>query len=116
MTEKLQGYIGTATGRVVLAHRPDIAERFERLPLRPATPHAPSSRRQLDAELRRIRDNGVATEEQQFRLGWSCVAAPVRDAGGTVVAVVGLTGLTGAYTPSRHVGTIALAAERLSVA
>ncbi|MFB9185308.1 IclR family transcriptional regulator [Dactylosporangium sucinum] len=115
-SEKLQGYIGTATGRVVLAHRPDIAERYDRLPLRPATPHAPSSRRQLDAELRRIRDSGVAMEEEQFRLGWSCVAAPVRDAAGTVVAVVGLTGPTAAYTPSRHADTIAHAAERLSAA
>ncbi|WP_432988550.1 hypothetical protein [Dactylosporangium sp. CA-233914] len=47
----------------MLAHRPGIAARYERLPLRPATPHALSSRRQLD--------------------------------GGTVVAVVGLTGHTG---------------------
>ncbi|MFI5909389.1 IclR family transcriptional regulator [Dactylosporangium sp. NPDC051541] len=112
--QKLEGYLGTATGRIVLAHRPEIAERFERLPIRRATPHALSSRRQLAVELRRVRDTGVAAEDEQFRLGWSCLAAPVRDAAGTVVGVVGLTGHTGAYTPGRHAPTIRLAAERLS--
>jgi DNA-binding IclR family transcriptional regulator len=111
--DKLHGYVGSAGGQVVLAYRPDIAVHLDRLPARPATPYSPASVRQLTEMLRRVRDTGVAIEDEQYRLGYSCLAAPVRDPAGDVVGVIGVTGHTGTYAPARFVRTITAVAESL---
>lgn len=47
---------------------------------------------QLDAELTRVEQVGYATEVEELAFGRACVAAPVRDADGTVVASISISG------------------------
>lgn len=47
---------------------------------------------QLRVELQRILARGYATDEQEYREGIRCLAAPVRDERGVVVAAIGVTG------------------------
>ncbi len=48
----------------------------------------------LAADLATARGQGYATDDEEFSPGVRCVAAPVRDAGGRMVAAVGLSGPT----------------------
>ncbi|MDX3605698.1 IclR family transcriptional regulator [Streptomyces globisporus] len=68
-------------------------ERRELLPELPAfTAHTIDSHDALDTEVDRTAGRGYATEVEELALGRACVAAPVRDAGGQVVAAISISG------------------------
>lgn len=46
---------------------------------------------ELFAELEEIRVNGLATDEEEFEPDFCCLAAPVRDADGRALAIVGIS-------------------------
>lgn len=48
--------------------------------------------RELEAELDEVRARGYATEVEELALGRACVAAPIRDRAGAVVAAVSVSG------------------------
>lgn len=48
-------------------------------------------RKELYQEIEKIRANGFAAEEENSKLGATCVAAPVRSASGSVIAAIGVT-------------------------
>jgi DNA-binding IclR family transcriptional regulator len=48
----------------------------------------------LSAELAKARREGFARDDEEFSPGVRCVAAPIRNSGGTMVAAVGLSGPT----------------------
>ena len=56
------------------------------------TPTGIGSIARLRAELAEIRRCGYAVDEQEFELGLACIAAPVHDATGRVVAAVAISG------------------------
>ncbi len=56
------------------------------------TPYGPATIRQLLDTLERSWDDGVTVEHQQYRLGWACIAAPLVDGRGRLVAAIGITG------------------------
>ena len=83
----------TALGKTLLAYAPGrLREDILRSRLRPLTGRTIVLPKLLLTQLARIRDEGVATEFEEFRLGIGCVAAPILDAEGTVVAAISVSG------------------------
>ena len=50
------------------------------------------TRRQLEDELARIRDQGYAIDNEERLEGIRCVAAPIRDYTGVVIAAISVSG------------------------
>src|SRR5262245_61718223 len=82
----------TSSGKILLAWADaetleealDTLERF--------TPNTITSRSKLLAELERTRDRGWASTSEELEIGLNALAAPIRGAGGDVVAAVSVSG------------------------
>ena len=48
-----------------------------------------------------MRERGYAVDEEEYSAGVRCLAAPVRDSFGEVVAAVGITASTSTFTKRR---------------
>jgi len=84
----------TALGKVMLAYLP-AAERedyLQKQKLRPYGPHTITSRKKLQQEIKRIRENGFAIDNEELAPGLRCVAAPVFDHTGRAVYAVSVSG------------------------
>ncbi|MGE5619408.1 MAG: IclR family transcriptional regulator [Sphingomonadaceae bacterium] len=111
----------TASGKVLLAALPP-QELDELLRSYPLTPYA--SRTIVDAsilmdELQEVRRQGYATDYGEQEEGVSCIAAPVRDHNGRVVAAISISGPWIRITPERVRSLVPLVKEacaRLSAA
>ncbi len=81
----------TGVGKVLLAHAPeDVAERVLS-GLRPVTPKTITQPAMLRQQLRRVRDDGIATTSEEMSLGACSLAVPVtRASDDTVVAAIGV--------------------------
>lgn len=86
----------TAVGKVLLASR--SREEMDALlggkPLEALTRSTITSRNQLRRELEKVQEQGYALDMEECEVGASCIAAPVRNAQGETVAVVGISGPT----------------------
>ncbi|HVH82948.1 MAG TPA: IclR family transcriptional regulator [Steroidobacteraceae bacterium] len=85
-----------ASGKLLLAHLP-AAERqglLELLPLERFTERTITDRAVLDSELDRIVSVGYAVDNEEYVLGVACVAVPVRNRHGDVVASLAVQGAT----------------------
>lgn len=88
----------TAVGKMLLASLPP-AELDDRLPregegegeLRAMTPHSLTSPDELRRALGAARERGVAVEQRESNPDVGCVAAPVRDRSGRVVAALSIS-------------------------
>ncbi len=84
------------------------------------TQHTVTAHDVLDAELAAAAGRGYATEVEELALGRACVAAPIRDGSGAVVAAMSVSGpLTALDLPSRERDLAAVlieAADSVSVA
>jgi IclR family acetate operon transcriptional repressor len=87
----------SAAGKVFLAHGvSQIRPRLEKL-----TPRTLVDRGALEEDLAAVRERGYATLVDELEPGLSVVAAPVYDAGGTVVAALAISGPTTRLPPHR---------------
>jgi DNA-binding IclR family transcriptional regulator len=82
----------TSSGKVLLAWADekvleDALDTLERF-----TPNTITSRSKLLAELKLTRERGWASTNEELEIGLNAVAAPIRDAEGTVVAAVSVSG------------------------
>ena len=91
----------TGTGKVLLAHADAAVQAAVRLDLHGFTPRTITDPVVLDAELARIRKDGIATTLAEFRDGIASVAAPVFGAHGRVVAALGVSGPLSRLRPKR---------------
>lgn len=84
----------TAQGKVLLAAQPNASVRriFE-AHAQAFTPHTVTAFEQLEAELARVREQGFAVENGEFRVGIRGVAAPIRTHSGAVQYALGLIGM-----------------------
>jgi DNA-binding IclR family transcriptional regulator len=83
----------TALGKALLAFEPEeVVERYVRRRHRAYTPATITDAEALRRELGRVRASGVALDDEEFEVGLKCIAAPVRDHGGLVVASLGIAG------------------------
>lgn len=83
----------SAMGKVLLAHLPseEIDKKIEELDLVPLTEHTITNPVELKRELIAIRDRGYALDNEEAFPGIRCIAAPIRDQAGKVVAAVSAT-------------------------
>lgn len=92
----------TSIGKVLIAWSGDeIVKRVLRAGLRPYTPNTITSEARLAGELERVRRKGHALDLEEFERGLRCIAAPVRDRNGTVVAALGIAGPASRLTTER---------------
>lgn len=91
----------TAAGKVLTAwlweDALDLALGAEAL--RRFTSHTITERSDLQEDLRFVRDRGWATDDQEFEEGLFCIASPVRDRSGDVVAALSVSSLSSRVTP-----------------
>ena len=86
----------TALGKAILAHisqahREDLLSRIE---LTSQTEKTITSEEGLRQELRRIREQGYAVDDEEFEEGIRCIASPIHRHNGEVDAAVSITGLS----------------------
>jgi IclR family KDG regulon transcriptional repressor len=87
----------TSIGKVLAAWQGEAFAKQLRLhPLRGFTANTITKHSAFEAELELVRNQGFALDLEEFQEGLRCVAAPVRDQSGSVVAALGLAG------PRRH--------------
>jgi DNA-binding IclR family transcriptional regulator len=93
----------TALGKVLLGYL-DPLERRRLLTARPLerrTPRTITSLRRLEAELAGVVKRGYAVDNEELNQGVVCLAAPVRDHAGEVVAAISLSLLKARVTDAR---------------
>lgn len=93
----------TGVGKVLLADLSQ-AEReavLYRQPLERFTPNTITEPAELEAELAAIRDRGHGVDNAEYTVGVRCVAAPVRDHTGRVVAGMSVSVPTVRFEPDR---------------
>lgn len=85
----------SAPGKVLLAYADNgFIEEYTSRTLEKRTENSITEKAPLLAELERIRQNGYATDRQEFGSGITCVAAPIFDYTGKVVGCVGNSAFT----------------------
>jgi DNA-binding IclR family transcriptional regulator len=83
----------TAEGQVILAFQPpDVVERIVGEGLTARTPQTVTDPLALRKVLEGVRTRGCAIEDEESELGMRCIAAPLRNDVGEVVAAIGLAG------------------------
>jgi IclR family acetate operon transcriptional repressor len=89
----LVDYHCSSTGKALLAFRPDLCRELKKNgKLTRRTPRTATTWKELEARLAAVRKAGYAVDDEEYHSGLRCLAAPVRDASGTVIAALGLTG------------------------
>lgn len=95
----------TAVGKMLLASLPEHELR-SRIPddtvLAAMTANSITDTKALHAALAEARERGLAVEESESNLDASCVAAPVRDRAGQVVAALSISVPGSRWTPDRR--------------
>ncbi len=96
-----------AAQRVLLAHLPD--SRWEEVVgghVRRLTQYSLVSRDELERDRREIRERGYSVSWEDVTLHACALGAPVRDAGGAVVAAVSISGIVQRFSAERLPGLI----------
>jgi DNA-binding IclR family transcriptional regulator len=95
----------TALGKILLANAgEDFFQRVVglRRTLPPFTEHTTVDPDHLKAQLQKIREQGYASSEQETRKGQVCLAVPVRNREGDVVAAVSISGHVEHFHPQEY--------------
>ncbi|MFN2323465.1 MAG: IclR family transcriptional regulator [Trueperaceae bacterium] len=109
----------TALGKVLLADlEPDALDRtIDGRELPRLTHRTVHTRDALAAQLERVRSQGYAIDDEERGIGIRCVAAPIRDAGGRVIAGISVSGAIFHMTDdvlTEHARKVRDAAEEIS--
>jgi DNA-binding IclR family transcriptional regulator len=105
----------TGVGKVLLAHAGDLARYLGAVPLRRHTPATVTDERAFRAELAEIRSRGAGFDLGEAVEDVFCVAAPVRDELGHVVAALSLSAPVNRFTKNRDRYTRAIRAAAAEV-
>lgn len=92
----------TAAGKVLLAHLPDQEiDSILARGLKAYTKYTITDAAVLRQHLQDVKKMGYAVDMEELELGLRCVAAPVRDNNGTVIAAVSLSGVGATMTQDK---------------
>lgn len=91
--------LSTATGRVLLAGKPDetIRDMLRTVSIQKLTPKTKTSPTQILEEIRRIRRTGYALNDEEIEVGLRVIAVPIRDTGGNIIASMCVSTYSGRY-------------------
>jgi IclR family KDG regulon transcriptional repressor len=91
----------TALGKMLLAHCPwsEVQQRIERYGWRPYTSRSIQDFSRLQAELALILQQGYSLDDEERSPGTICLAAPIRNYTGEVIAALSVTGKSEKLTP-----------------
>ncbi|MFC8827341.1 IclR family transcriptional regulator [Streptomyces sp. NPDC057137] len=92
----------TGVGKALLAFDHDAAERAIAGGLPARTEYTITDAGALRAELRVVRENGIAYDAQEATLGLACVAVPVMGGKGLPVAALSVAGADHRFDPARY--------------
>lgn len=83
----------TAMGKILVAGlpEPEYMQALGEVQLGKRAPNTIRSRRELSAELARVREAGMAVEDEEREAGLVAIAAPVRDQSGQTVAAIDIS-------------------------
>lgn len=102
----------TAEGQAILAFQPiDVVERIVRDGLAARTSQTVTDPQALKKLLDGVRVRGCAIEDEESELGMRCIAAPLRNDAGEVVAAIGLAGPVSRLSKKALAGFIPLVVE-----
>jgi IclR family transcriptional regulator, acetate operon repressor len=108
----------TSTGKVLLASLPPAAlDDLLATPLAAPTPRSLADPAALRRELARVRERGWALASEELEVGFVALGAPVRGAGGEVLAAVSVGGPKSRLNPERVrelMGVLPTVAGRIS--
>jgi IclR family transcriptional regulator, KDG regulon repressor len=98
----------TAIGKTMLAHLADgeARELIQSIALESRTPNTIVSPERLLAHLSEVRQKGYAIDDEEESYGWKCVAAPIRNHQGEVIAAVSVSA-PAHEMPAERLATIA---------
>lgn len=83
----------SALGRVLLADcSSGYIEKYLKRELRQRTMKTKTSKLELEKELKKIKQDGVAIEIEEYEYGMACIAAPIHDKNGKVIASISISG------------------------
>lgn len=84
----------SAAGKIVLAELSDdeLAAWIHRVRPRRLTPHTLTTRTEITAEIRRVRERGWATLDQESEIGLGSIASAIRDDDRALAAIIGFSG------------------------
>ena len=86
---------GAATGKCMMAYYPEkLMSDYRRYQLPAITHKTITDWKVMDEELRRIRANGYAMESEEEEIGITCIAVPILDTEGSLIASISLSGPT----------------------
>jgi len=109
----------SASGKLLLAFKPaeERARLLENLPLEQFTHRTITDLHLLESELERIVSTGYAVDNEEYVLGVSCVAVPVKDPMGEVVAAIAVHAATARLPLNQameHIPKLKEASKRIS--
>lgn len=81
----------TALGKVLIAFQPEITEEIIQAGLRRFTPNTIASGPDLQLELGRVRDTGIAYDNEETAVALRCIGVPVIAPGGNTVAAISIS-------------------------
>lgn len=107
----------TGLGKAILAFSPAaVVDETVAAPLPPLTPKTITDPAALRAELRRVREQRVAYDVEESRLGLFCVAAPILDARGLALGAISVTGATALDQAERFAAAVSTTALAVGAA
>jgi DNA-binding IclR family transcriptional regulator len=107
----------TSLGKLFLAADglPKVREYARRTGLPGKTPHSLTRLEALEKALDKVRRHGIAYDDEEAELGLTCVAAPIRDEEGAIVAALSVSAPTDRHDPA-WATEVKLAADAVSEA
>lgn len=86
----------TSMGKIILAYKPQkfLETYLERIKLLPLTENTITDRENLIEEIKKIKKDGYAFDNEELEAGLVCIAAPIINRSGKLMGTIGVSGPT----------------------
>ena len=92
----------SSTGKIFLAFLANGDDIVDQLTLQKCTDRTHTSVAALRGDLEVVRELGYAVDDEEYVEDVRCLAAPIRDSSGKVIAAMGITGTASRFTKERN--------------